>query len=155
MDKDSLPSMTGTIVLRDVLEADLPLFYEHQLDEDAARMAGFPSRDYAAFMAHWKKIMLDQENILKTILCNGQAAGNIVSWEQEGESEVGYWLGREYWGQGIATAALTEFLVFVKTRPLYGHVAKQNATSRRVLEKCGFVVCREDGEEFVLVLGAN
>lgn len=58
MDKDSSTSMTGTIVLRDVLEADLPLFYEHQLDEDAARMADFPSRDYAAFMAHWKKMAL-------------------------------------------------------------------------------------------------
>lgn len=131
---------TKNIILRNVLEADLSIFYEHQLDEDAARMAEFPSRDYAAFMGRWKKIMHDQENILKTILFNGQTAGNIVSWEQEGEREVGYWLGRDFWGQGIATAALTEFLVFVKTRPLYGYVAKQNAASR-LAGKMGRKLC--------------
>ncbi|MBI5943186.1 MAG: GNAT family N-acetyltransferase [Chloroflexi bacterium] len=143
------------VVLRDVLEADLPTFYEHQLDTEAAQMAEFPSRDWASFMAHWKKVMSDPSNILKTILVDGQVAGNIVSWAQAGEREIGYWLGRECWGKGIATAALTEFLALVKTRPLYGYIAKHNAASRRVLEKCGFAVCREDREEIVLVLGAN
>jgi len=37
--------------------------------------------------------MADDSNILKTILFDGQVAGNIVSWEQSGEREVGYWIG--------------------------------------------------------------
>jgi hypothetical protein len=47
--------MTNAVQLRDVIEADLPSFFEHQLDPDATRMAAFPSRDRERFMAHWGK----------------------------------------------------------------------------------------------------
>ena len=53
---------------------------------------------------------------------------------------MGYWLGSDYWGKGIATQALRQFLQIDTVRPLYAHVAKHNLGSRRVLEKCGFVV---------------
>jgi RimJ/RimL family protein N-acetyltransferase len=127
---------------------DLAVFYEHQLDKEASQMAEFPTRDWDAFMAHWKKIMSDPANILKTIVYDGQIAGNIVSWEHEGEQEVGYWIGREYWGRGIATAALKQFLEWVSIRPLYAFVVKDNIASRRVLEKCGFVLYKEDDYGF-------
>ena len=85
-------------------------------------------------------------------------AGSIVSWVDEtGERDVGYWLGREFWGRGIATAALQLFLLEVRTRPLYGRAAKDNAGSIRVLEKCGFRSVPhenphpEDGVEEVLL----
>lgn len=108
----------NTVILRDVIEADLPIFYEQQLDPEATQMAAFPSRDRDAFMAHWAKIMNNKTNIIKTVLFEGQVAGNIVSWEQSGEREVGYWIGKEYWGKGIGTKALAEFLGYVKIRPL-------------------------------------
>ena len=151
----------NNVILRDITESDLPIFYEQQLDPDATAMAAFPSRDREAFMAHWAKIMADESVILMTILFDGQVAGNIVSWEGSGEWEVGYWIGKEYWGKGIATKALAAFLVQVKTRPLYAHVAKHNVASLRVLEKCGFKIIREDKyfnshgeemEEFILKL---
>jgi RimJ/RimL family protein N-acetyltransferase len=82
--------------------------------------------------------MKDETVILKTILFEGQVAGNLVSFVLSGEREVGYWLGREFWGKGIATRALSEFLKQVKERPLYAHVARHNIASLRVLEKCGF-----------------
>ena len=157
--------MTINILLRNVTETDLPIFFAQQLDPEATAMAAFPSRDREAFMAHWAKIMSDDSNILKTILFNGQVAGNIVSWEGSGEREVGYWVGKEYWGKGIATQALSEFLGYVKTRPLYAHVAKHNVASRRVLEKCGFRIFGMESvldmlgdnrvEEFILKLGGN
>ncbi|MFN8426694.1 MAG: GNAT family N-acetyltransferase [Anaerolineales bacterium] len=31
------------------------------------------------------------------------AAGSIGSWDMEGKREVGYWIGKEFWGKGIAT----------------------------------------------------
>jgi RimJ/RimL family protein N-acetyltransferase len=142
--------MSIEILLRDVTESDLPTLFEQQLDTEATQMAAFPSRDRDAFMAHWAKIMADDSNILKTILFDGQVAGNIVGWESSGEWEVGYWIGKEYWGKGIATQALLLFLGFVKTRPLYAHVARHNIGSRRVLEKCGFKVIGEEPEEFIL-----
>jgi RimJ/RimL family protein N-acetyltransferase len=106
-------------------------------------------------MTHWAKIMRNEANILKTILFEGQVAGNVVSWQQGDEREVGYWLGKEYWGKGIATRALTELLNHVTQRPLYAHVAKHNIASIRVLEKCGFTRYGENDEEIVLKLEVN
>jgi len=153
--------MTNDIQLRDVTESDLPILFEQQLDPEATAMAAFPSRDRESFIAHWAKIMAYEKSIIKTILCDGQVAGYILSWEMEGEREVGYWVGKEYWGKGIATQALAEYISIVKTRPLMAHVARHNIGSRRVLEKCGFIFVGEDKytnpagvevEEFVLKL---
>ncbi len=152
------------VVLRDVTEADLPVLFEHQADPEASRMAAFPSRDREAFMAHWAKILADDSTVKRTIVCGGRVVGNIGSWEKEGERLVGYWVGREHWGRGIASRALAAFLEIQRTRPLHARVAKHNLGSIRVLEKCGFVVCGEDRgpfgtggeeiEEFVMKLDA-
>ena len=153
--------MTDDIVLRDVIEDDLLTFFEQQLDPDANDMAAFPARDRAAFMEHWNKILGDETNIIKTILFNGQVAGNVVSFEQSGERDVGYWIGKKYWGKGIATRALSQFLNQDTTRPLYARVAKHNIASLRVLQKCGFTITGEEKgfpyagsevEEFILEL---
>jgi RimJ/RimL family protein N-acetyltransferase len=156
--------MTNKILLRDVIESDLPILYEQQLNPDATAMAAFPSRDREAFMAHSARIMSDESVIFKAIVFDGEVAGSMVSWIMEGEREVGYWLGKEYWGKGIATQALSEYVKIVRTRPLYAHVARHNIGSRRVLEKCGFKVIGEDTymnpagaevEEFILKLDNN
>jgi len=133
--------------LRDVIPADLPIFFAFQLDAEANRMAAFTAKDptdRAAFLEHWHKIMGQSDITQKTILFDGQVAGNILSFARFGDSEVGYWLGKQYWGKGIATRALTEFLTLLKTRPLFARAAKDNAASIRVLEKCGFKVSGED-----------
>lgn len=132
------------IILRPVTASDLPVIYDQQADPELSAMAAFPSRDREAFDAHWAKIMADKKVILKAIIFNGQLAGHLVSWEMEEGREVGYWLGREFWGKGIATQALRQFLDVVMTRPLFAHVAKHNIGSKRVLEKNGFKVIRED-----------
>jgi RimJ/RimL family protein N-acetyltransferase len=128
-------------------------------------MAAFPSRDMNAFMAHWARILSNDTIIKKTILLDGQVAGNVVCFGQAGEREVGYWIGKPYWGKGIATSALSQFLAHVQARPLYAHVAKHNVASLRVLQKCGFVITGEDkgrtdtGDEqveaFILTLTVN
>lgn len=145
--------------LRNIEPNDLPIFYEQQLDPDATRMAAFPPRDRASFDAHWKKNILgNPDAIAQTILVDGEVAGNIGSWPQEGIRLVGYWIGKEYWGKGIATRALSAFLHVVTDRPLHAHVVKHNVGSIRVLEKCGFSVeqrveVANDGVvELVLVL---
>jgi RimJ/RimL family protein N-acetyltransferase len=57
-------------------------------------------------------------------------------------AEIGYWLGEEFWGRGIATEALkavTEhaFNEYDLCR-LYAHVFEWNQASARVLEKAGY-----------------
>ena len=160
--------MPNEVLLRDVMVEDLPIFFDQQLDPEANHMAAFIGRnpaDREAFMAHWAKVLANDDNIKQTILFDGQVAGYIGGFEQEGEREVGYWIGKEYWGKGIATRALAAFLSIEQTRPLYGYVAKDNVGSRRVLEKCGFTLHREakeyanargeEVEQFILVLGAE
>lgn len=149
--------MTDDVRLRPVAPDDLPIFFEHQLDPDATHMAAFPSRDRAAFDAHWAgNVLGNPTGFTRTILVNGKVAGNIGSWTDNGVRLVGYWLGRAYWGRGVATRALAAFLHEVGERPLHAHVATHNVGSIRVLEKCGFHVERElrggDGEEVILVL---
>jgi uncharacterized protein len=155
-------SISG-VLLRDVTETDLSVFFQHQLDPEATRMAAFPARDRVRFMAHWTKILADKTTLKKTILFEGQVAGNIVCFQQDGQPNIGCWLGRDYWGKGIATQALSQFLEQVKSRPLYAHVAKHNLGSLRVLEKCGFTISGEEEgfldeggevvEEVILKLG--
>jgi Acetyltransferase (GNAT) domain len=87
------------VVLRDVVDSDLPIFFEHQRDPEAVRMAAFPSRDHDAFMTHWAKLRNEPSNIIRTIVCDGQVAGNIGSWIAEDQRLIGYWIGREFWGR--------------------------------------------------------
>ena len=139
--------MTNELLLRDVVTDDLAVFFEHQLDQEANYMAAFTAKDptdQEAFMSHWHRILADETTLNQTIQVNGQVAGSVSSYEEDGRPEVTYWLGRKYWGKGIATRALTKFLTHHnKARPIYARVAKDNVGSRRVLEKCGFVIIGE------------
>ena len=148
------------VELRPVEHADLDVLFEQQLDPEATRMAAFPPRDREAFMAHWTKILAEAAVAPRAIVVDGSVAGYICSFDISGEREVGYWIGREHWGKGIATRALRIFLAEQRDRPLYAHVAKHNVGSIRVLEKCGFALLREEKtslqgverEDIVLVL---
>ena len=145
------------IALRDVIPDDLPVFFEYEREPEANEMAAFPPRERDAFMAHWDKILPDDTKITKTVLVDGRVAGNIGSWEEHGRREIGYWIGKEFWGRGVATTALRLFLDLVTTRPLYAFAAKHNVASIRVLEKCGFTrapIEDADGDEVLLKLEA-
>ncbi len=144
--------------LRAVEPGDLPIFFENQRDPVAVEMAAFPARDHEAFTAHWAKTLADETNLARTVLLNDEVAGCLMSWVTDDGREVGYWLGREFWGKGVATAALAQFLREIDERPLLAHVASHNVGSIRVLERCGFTrtgspILADDGiEELVLVL---
>jgi len=133
------------VSLRAVMDEDLPILFEHQLDPEANRMAAFAPRARDAFMAHWSKILRDETGITRTVVVDDRVAGNVVSWlERPGRRLVGYWIGRDHWGKGVATRALSEFVGTVTERPLFARVAMHNVASIRVLEKCGFTVTNDD-----------
>ena len=147
MDGNASEPSRGDVRLRDVTKEDVPTFFEQQLDEEANRMAAFTTGDpsnRAAFATRWERLLGAETVLNKTILVDGRIAGHVASFGQDGEREVTYWLGREYWGMGVATAALREFLRHEPTRPLVASAAKDNVGSIRVLEKCGFEVCGEN-----------
>ena len=126
------------IQLRDVEPDDLPLFFGHQRDPIAVAMVAFNSRDRAAFDQHWAKLLADDSCLKKTIIVDGGVVGNIGSWTSDGKREIGYWIDRAFWGRGVATEALSAFLLLEPIRPLHAGVAKHNVASIRVLQKCGF-----------------
>jgi len=128
------------LILREVVESDLDAFFEHQQEPEANEMAIFPARDRETFYAHWRRNLANESAIHRTIVHDGEVAGNIVSWEQDGKRLIGYWIGRDFWGKGVATRALAEFVAEVPQRPLHAWVAATNVGSIRVLEKCGFVM---------------
>ncbi len=164
MERINPSSDTSGIVLRDVMMSDLLIFFEQEVDQEANWMAAFTVKDPTdkdAFMAHWARILANktlfscpdcassrrasvvgqglQHVVTQTILFNGEVAGHVLSYRSENDRlEVSYWLGKIYWGKGIATRALAAFLASLKERPLYARAAQDNHGSLRVLEKNGF-----------------
>jgi RimJ/RimL family protein N-acetyltransferase len=141
------------VTLRPVVESDLEAFYEQQADPESTRMAALSPRDRETHFPHWRRVLEDETTLVRTIEVDGANAGHVVAFLRDGvgDPEVGYWIAREYWGQGVASAALAQLLAIEPRRPLVAHVATHNPASRRVLEKCGFTVetlvrdARDDG----------
>jgi RimJ/RimL family protein N-acetyltransferase len=132
--------METVVVLREVRDGDLGVLFENQADPESGAMAGVGARDWDGFLAHQARVTADPEALQRVIVLeDGEVAGDVAAWRAEGGvREIGYRIGRRYWGLGIATAALVAFLAEFKERPLYAHVLKTNAASIRVLEKSGF-----------------
>ena len=73
--------------------------------------------------------------------------------------EVGYWIGRPFWGRGYATEALQGALVWASKRwrrraLVAGHFI-DNPASGRVLEKAGFLYTGEVRKGFSTARGAG
>ena len=138
---------TPTIHLRDVQADDLPIFFEQQLDADANWMAGFTApdpQDRAAFDRRWERILESADILKQTIVVDDEIAGSMLQFELFDKPAIGYWIGKAFWGKGVATAALRLFLQQIPTRPIYAHVAHDNHGSIRVLQKCGFTLVASD-----------
>jgi RimJ/RimL family protein N-acetyltransferase len=135
--------------LRGLRDEDLAVLFEQWADPVAVQMAAFTAPDHmdrGAFERRLSRLRADETVIAKVIVAEGEVAGTIGSWGDPGEREVTYWIGRSFWGKGIATGALRAFLTVDPARPLHARVAADNVASRRVLEKCGFrVVAHERG----------
>jgi RimJ/RimL family protein N-acetyltransferase len=146
------------IVLREVHPADLEILFAYQREPAATEMAVFPARDRETFLDHWQQNVLgDPAVLVKIVEVDGRVAGWINSFLRGSQRLIGYWLGSRFWGRGIATHALEQFLKCETARPLFAHVARSNHASSRVLEKCGFAASREEVdaegvEELVLKL---
>jgi RimJ/RimL family protein N-acetyltransferase len=86
----------------------------------------------------------DPDEIVFAIEINGEAVGSIGIHKivRGHKAEIGYWLGRAYWGGGIMTDAVNEVVKYgfknLKLRRVNGIVYSFNKGSMRVLEKNGF-----------------
>lgn len=160
------------VALRETRREDIAHFYAHQTDPEGMRMVGSVRANHAdrdEFMARWEMSLMNERIIKRAIVLRpvgdglGAAdrpreeivAGSINCFERVPDPnaracvifpgpEIGYWLGREHRGKGIASEAVRLFLEEVAVRPLYARAASDNVGSIRVLQKAGF---REIGRE--------
>lgn len=134
------------IILRQIVNTDLPILFQQQLEPEAVAMSAYPSKDRGEFMRHWEGILKNKNVTARAILYKEKVAGHIICWKEgKYEQRVGYWVGKEFWRRGIASAAMAEFLLLVKIRPLFAKVARHNIASQKVLQKNGFTLHDEGG----------
>lgn len=132
--------------LRPFQASDLGIFFQQQIEPEAHTMAGVPVRDWHGFHDHWQTNILGNSQVRQaTIEIEEMVAGYLLTWPQDGKRWLGYWLGRAYWGRGVAQKALGDFLQQEPDRPLFARVSPENFASQKVLGKSGFE--RLDGEE--------
>ncbi|UTX50141.1 GNAT family N-acetyltransferase [Chryseobacterium sp. MA9] len=130
------------IQLRPTVVADLDILFEFQLDPEARYLAAFTSKDFAnkeAYLAKFTRLLNDPTINNQTIMADNVIAGSIAKFIMEGDAEITYWIDKPFWGKGVATTALKDFLTLETTRPIFGRVAFDNFGSQKVLENCGFV----------------
>ena len=135
------------VFLRDMTEEDVDVLFDIQSDEVAKQMAAFTPRDgdeRDSYRAKWRKIIADDEIIKKVVLLEGDVVGSVGAFVVDGDTEVTYWIRRDLWGRGLATAALAELLSAVAVRPVWGRAAADNVGSARVLLRNGFVRVGEE-----------
>lgn len=147
--------VAANVTLRPVTAADLDFLYDLQSDPVGAAQAVFTPRTREAFDAHWARILADPAVLSRMVVADGETVGNVVSWDHDGRRDVGYWIARERWGRGIASAALRAYLDVETVRPLWADPFASNTASVALLRRCGFREVRResgpDGEQIVLV----
>jgi RimJ/RimL family protein N-acetyltransferase len=131
------------VALRPIDGCDLDALFEQMRDPESAQMAAFTAGnpdDRAAFDAHLAKVQASPAATTRAVTVDGRLAGSIASFAVAGDTEVTYWTGRSYWGQGIAGRALALLLESVRVRPVFARTASDNVRSLTVLQRAGFAV---------------
>ncbi len=135
------------IQLRPTEISDLENLFQFQLDKEGGYLAAFMPKDptdKSAYIDKHTKLLNDPTVNNQTIILDNTIVGSIAKFIMEGDAEITYWIDRKFWGRGIATKALKDFLTLEQTRPIFGRVAFDNFGSQKVLEKCGFVKIGKD-----------
>lgn len=131
------------LTYRKLEAADAPRVAEFAGDWDIARMtARIPFPYTAAMAATWIAEIPDDEYV-RAIVLDGQLIGSTGYIEDENKTaEIGYWIGRPWWGRGYATEAADALVHHCFTRKRFPRLTcchfVDNAASARVIAKLGF-----------------
>ena len=142
---------TKRLILRRWEDSDAENLYKYAKDPDIGPIAGWPahqsieeSRDVI------RNVFNGKEAYAVCLKSDGEAIGAIElklnghtdMTDRDDECELGYWIGKPFWGQGIIPEAAKEILRhgfedLGMTRIWVGYY-EGNTKSKRVQEKCGF-----------------
>jgi RimJ/RimL family protein N-acetyltransferase len=145
------------IALRQRSLADDELHFTWQADPVQVKTT-VPARSRPDFEAWLAKISSEPTNLIRTITRDGAMVGTINTFFIGHERFIGYRVGNEHWGQGIATEAIRLMIQVDAHRPLLAVVLTSNVASVKALLRNGFAVIRTqdstDGPETVLGLNS-
>ena len=138
---------TTRLVMRRPVESDIPAIVEHANDWDVARRLGRLPHPYGlADACFFLNEVVPNELAWAITLCGEGTFIGAVGLTPKPESrtaELGYWLGRRFWGQGIATEAASAVVEYglhsLGLAALTSGYFVDNPASGRVLAKLGFV----------------
>lgn len=143
---------TERLILRPWEEADAEELYRHAKDPMIGPAAGWPPHTSVEDSREIIRDVLSSEGTFAVVLKQtGKAAGSVGIMRmgagsapmKEDEAEIGYWIGREYWGQGLIPEAVRALLRVcfeeLGCSGVWCGYYEGNEKSRRVQEKCGFI----------------
>jgi [ribosomal protein S5]-alanine N-acetyltransferase len=134
--------LAPSVSVRPLREDDLPALFDIQLDRAAQRLAAFTdeatAHDRDAYVTKFRRLLTDEAVVLRAVEVDGEVVGSVAAFPIEGDIEVTYWVRTDWWGRGVASAALAALLTEVSMRPLHARVVADNVGSLRVLERNGF-----------------
>ena len=147
---------TERLVLRPLTLEDAPAFSNLASDYDIARMTGSIPHPFPLFSAEFKIMYLRRQKerglaYPYAITRNGRELMGVMDLFRSAPDaalEIGYWIGKPYWGQGLATeaakAVIQEARDTLGVKALLAGAFVDNPASLRVLDKLGF---QPTGEE--------
>ncbi|MFI2742767.1 GNAT family N-acetyltransferase [Zhouia sp. PK063] len=131
-----------SITLKPTEIGDLETLFRFQIDKESAYLAAFMPKDYdskIAYVAKYTKLLKNPNVNNQTIFIHNTIVGSIAKFMIQDNPEITYWIDKKFWGKGIGTKALKEFLRIETIRPIFARVAFDNFGSQKILEKCGFI----------------
>lgn len=159
---------TERLTLRTLTLADATRFSLLSSDPGVARMTrGIPSPNPPIAAEGWillraARAPLGVEENFAIVLADEGLIGAVGAFRGEcgGKTgwEIGYWIGRPFWGRGFATEAVGALLDYMRRRamtPIHACHFADNPASGRVLEKLGFTPFGEIRPSFSLARGGE
>lgn len=147
--KDGRSITTERLLLRRFSEDDAQEVFELAKDPDVGPRAGWNQHEnIEETLTVLRNIIMPSDAFAITLKDSGKVIGDIAIEEDRyrpdaDSGELGYWLGKEYWGKGYMTEAARAVIDYAfgeKGLSMLGICTSPvNSRSQRVIEKCGFV----------------
>ncbi len=142
---------TKRLLLRPWLDMDVKQLYELAKDENVGPNCGWMPHKNIEESNFVLKNILQVEETYAIILKEEQVVVGCISllnhtkstYANDGEYEVGYWLGQTYWKRGIMQEAVQCIIHYawesLHAKRLWCAYFSHNEKSRKIQEKCGFI----------------
>lgn len=143
---------TRRLILRPWREADAPALFRYASDPDIGPVAGWPAHTSEEYSLEIIRTVFAAPETYAVVLkdsgepvgCCGIMVSNSLhsAVMKRGEAEIGYWIGKPYWGQGLIPEAVEALISRcfnqLSLDAVWCGYYEGNDKSRRICEKSGF-----------------